>query len=255
MRPFWILLFICGSALAQKPVLSDSLALKADSFVGVDSYANYYYTKSNALYKKSAKETISYANVGLGTIANVDIINPLKIVVWYADFNTAVLLDNTLNEIERVNFNEVIGFANIESVSMANNNSLWVFNKDNQQLELYNYRSGVRTLISQPIAGNLLSRSSTFNFCHLLTEGEVITFNVYGSIIEQYINPNYQAIWHYKGGILGLGADLVFYNSISTDTSFTLPKSFTKNTLKQLQLSGDFMYIYDGDFVFTFKLT
>lgn len=255
MNRLWLLFLICLPLQAQQLVLQDSVALKADYFLGIDSYDNLYYTKNNSLYKQSKELSISYADMRLGNIKSVDIINPLKVLVYYADFNTVVLLDNTLNEIERINFNEVDGFANVESVSMANNNSLWVFNKDNQQLELYNYRSGQRTLISQPIAGNIISQDSSFNFYFLLTENQVVSFNVYGSILEQYRNPGYTDIWQYKNSLIGLGQDQKFYFSATPDKHFELPERFAKNTPKQLQLNGDFLYIYDGDFVFTFKLT
>jgi hypothetical protein len=255
MKHVWLLLLFAFPLQAQQLVLQDSVTLKADVFVGFDSYNSMYFVKNNTLKKRSKEQTISYADMRLGAIESVDIINPLKVLVYYANFNTVVLLDNTLNEIERINFNEIEGFANVESVRMANNNSLWVFNKDNQQLELYNYRSGQRTLISQPIAGNILGQDSSFNFYFLLTEEQVVSFNVYGSIVEQYRNPNYKAIWRYKNSIIGLGNDNVFYQSAVPNKQFILPDRFTKNTPKQLQLSGDLLYIYDGDFVFTFKLT
>ena len=255
MKRLWLLLLFAFPLQAQQLVLQDSVALKGDVFVGFDNYNSLYFIKNNAVKKRTKEQTISYADMRLGAIESVDIINPLKVLVYYANFNTVVLLDNTLNEIERINFNEIEGFANVESVRMANNNSLWVFNKDNQQLELYNYRSGQRTLISQPIAGNILAQDSSFNFYFLLTEEQVVSFNVYGSIVEQYRNPNYKAIWRYKNSLIGLGIDNVFYQSAAPNRQFALPDRFTKNTPKQLQLSGDFLYIYDGDFVFTFKLT
>ncbi|MEP2936769.1 MAG: hypothetical protein ABJM06_00140 [Gilvibacter sp.] len=255
MKSLWLLLFICLPLQAQQLVLQDSVALKADRFIGKDNYDNLYFIKNNSLHKRNNGATISYADMRLGGIESVDIINPLKVLVYYADFNTVVLLDNTLNEIERINFNEVEGFANIDSVRMANNNSLWVFNQDNQQLELYNYRSGKRTLISQPIAGNVISVDSSFNFYYLLTTEQVVSFNVYGSILEQYRNPNFEVIWQYKNSLIGLGADGKFYFNATLNEYFELPADFSKNTQKQLQLNGDFLYIYDGDFVFTFKLT
>ncbi len=255
MIRFCFFLLFCIPLQAQQLVLQDSVALKADLFVGYDNYNSLYFVKNNTLNKRSKEQTISYADMSLGTIESVDIINPLKVLVYYANFNTVVLLDNTLNEIERINFNEVDGFANIESVSMAISNSLWVFNKDNQQLELFNYRSGQRILISQPISGNIISQDSSFNFYFLLTKDQLVSFNVYGSILEQTNNPGFTAIWEYKNSLIGLGADGKFYSGSAGTKQFELPEHFAKNTQKQLQINGDLLYIYDGDFVFTFKLT
>ncbi len=198
---------------------------------------------------------MSFAAISLGTIGHVDIVNPLKILVYYTDFNTAVLLDNTLNEIERIDFNLQAGFANLEWVSVANNNSLWVFNKDNQQLEIFNYRSGKRTVISQPITGDIVSVASNFNFCHMLTQEQLITYNVYGSVIEQYKNPGYIKIWQSKQGLIGLGSDGVLYLTQEPGATLILPEAHAKIPLKDLQLSHEFLYIYDGEFVYTFQLT
>jgi hypothetical protein len=37
-------------------------------------------------------------------ITKVDLQNPLKIVLFYESFNSALLLDNQLNEIQKINF-------------------------------------------------------------------------------------------------------------------------------------------------------
>lgn len=233
----------------------DKTALDADRFIGVDPYGSTYFVKDNALIKTDDNGRFNFADFTLGPIANVDIVNPLRILVYYADFNIAVLLDNTLNEIERVIFNEAAQYLNIEAVRVANNNSLWVFNKDNQQLELYNYRNGKQTIISQPVNGNLISAASNFNFCHLLTEDQVISYNVYGSIIAQYQNPNYTRLWSSPKGVIALGSDLELYVTESPGARLDLGEFSGKILIKDLQLTSEILYIYDGEFVYSFRLT
>lgn len=248
---FLLLPAICFGQLE----LTGKTALKADQFIGKDSYGNTYATINNALVKTNQKERWNFADFTLGSITEVDIVNPLRILVYYSDFNIAVLLDNTLNEIERISFNEVDDYLNIETVRMANNNSVWVFNKDDQQLELYNYRSGNRSIISQPVKGNLLSATSDFNFCHLLTETEVISYNVYGSIIAQYANPGYVALWSSPKGVVALGVDGLLYLTSAPDKQLDLGEISPKIDIKDLQLTSEFLYIYDGEFVYSFRLT
>jgi ABC-type multidrug transport system ATPase subunit len=109
--------------------------------------------------------------VGIRTqlkIYSVDIVNPMNIAVYYQDFNTVVLLDNKLSEIERINFNNLSEFINSSQAMIAANNSLWFINMDSQQLELYNYRLKSKILVSQPINGEVLSIASNFNYCYVL---------------------------------------------------------------------------------------
>ena len=74
-------------------------SINADKFIGVDDFENSYYINHNNLYKKTAQTIYSYANSQLGEITSVDITNPLKILVFYRDFNAVLLLDNRLNEL------------------------------------------------------------------------------------------------------------------------------------------------------------
>lgn len=232
-------------------------AFKVDRFAGTDSYGSLYGVTDNALIKSTDGQQFNYADFTLGSITDVDIINPLRILVYYSDFNIVVFLDNTLNEIERINFNEVEGYLNIETVRMANNNSVWVFNKDDQQLELYNYRSGNRSVISQPIGGNLKWTTSDFNFCHLLTEQEVISYNVYGSIIAKYENPGYTRLYNSTKGLIALGNDGVLYFTERPGKELSLSDEQFKGILspKEFQLNSEILYIYDGEFVYSFRLT
>ena len=73
--------------------------LDAEVFVGVDEFKSIYYINENILYKKTAEKLFSYSNVELGKLSMVNIQNPFKIILFYADFNTAIILDNNLNEL------------------------------------------------------------------------------------------------------------------------------------------------------------
>ncbi len=114
--------------------------MDADTFIGIDSYKDIYYIKNQVFYKKNNINTFNFKDFQLGEIYSVDIINPMTIAVYYQDFNTVVLLDNKLSEIERINFNNLSEFINSSQAMIAANNSLWFINMDSQQLELYNYR-------------------------------------------------------------------------------------------------------------------
>ena len=57
-------------------------------------------------YKTKDHQSLEYKNISLGKITKVDLQNPLKIVLFYENFNTAVLLDNQLNETQKINFSE-----------------------------------------------------------------------------------------------------------------------------------------------------
>lgn len=51
--------------------------------------------------KKNNTQLWQYKNLSLGKITKIDLQNPLKIVLFYEGFNSVILLDNQLNEIQK----------------------------------------------------------------------------------------------------------------------------------------------------------
>ncbi len=253
MNKVFILLIFPFLAWSQEITFVEKIDLEADTFIGVNSFNETFYIKDQVLYKKTATSLFNFKDFQLGEIQSVDIINPMNIAVYYGDFNTVVLLDNKLTEIERINFNDLRDFINTSNASLSANNSLWIFNIDLQQLELYNYRTLNRVLVSQPIHGDVLSQISNFNYCYILTEEKIRAYNIYGSLLSEIDNDDFEKLILSNERLLAIKNNEIFY--ISNDArEFTKIKSPEINK-KDLQLTQDFLYIYNGKKLHTFKLT
>lgn len=246
--------------LAQSLTPVSKVPFVADRFVGLDNYKNGYFIIDRVLHKQGLDGNFIFNDLQLGRISSVDIINPLKVVVFFQDTNTVVLLDNNLNEIERINFNNLPQFLNVSTATNAGNNSLWLFNVDTQQLELYNYGSKLQTVVSQPFPGKLISQASNFNYCFTLTEKKLRAFNIYGSILNETNSEGYEKIIQQNENLVALKENELYYISdfarrneaISHET---VKLQLTEITIKDLQLTNDFLYIYDGEILHTFTLT
>jgi len=251
----YFILFILFPVLvwSQQISLVETTPLDADTFVGIDSYNDTFYIKDQVLYKKSSTNVFNFKDFQLGEIYSVDIVNPMNIAVYYQDFNTVVLLDNKLSEIERINFNNISEFINSSQSKVAANNSLWVFNMDSQQLELYNYRSKSKILVSQPINGEVLSIASNFNYCFVLTAAKIRAYNIYGSLLAELNNEGFQKIVQLSQNIIALKDDQLYY--INKETREITKIKTPEINIKDLQLTQDFLYIYNGNQISTFKLT
>ncbi|QNJ97916.1 hypothetical protein [Constantimarinum furrinae] len=232
----------------------------ADTFVGIDSYKNLYFVKDAAINKTGEDGTFTFNDFQLGRITSVDIINPLKLVVFYEDTNTVVFLDNRLSEIERISFNNLPEFINISAATNAGNNKLWIFNIDTQQLELFNYRTNRKTTVSQPFSGKLLSVASNFNYCYALTDRKLRIFNIYGSLISEMDSNHFEKVVQQNEKLIALKENTLFFvtdpsekGAESSQRPIKIPLS--ENSIKDLQLTQDFLYIYDGKTIHTFSLT
>ncbi|MDT0555868.1 hypothetical protein [Patiriisocius hiemis] len=254
MKQLFILLFLFAQlGYTQEYTFVEKNELLADSFIGVDNYKNTYFIKDMTLHKQGNDGDFVYANFQLGQPTIIDIINPLKVMVFYESLNIVVFLDNKLAEIERINFNELQEFVNVSHAKNAGNNRLWIFNIDTQQIELYNYRNNSKVTVSQPFPGTLNAITSNFNYCYTLTDLKLRAFNIYGSILFEKPSEGVEIIIQLD--------DVLFL--IKDKTLVSVPKSdeevktykLPEITIKDLHLTQDFMYIYDGTNLHTYTLT
>ena len=104
-----------------------------------------------------------YKNVVLGKITAVDIINPLQIVLFYEQFNTVILLDNQLNEIQKINFSRLEVPIMTSNVSFSGRNQLWIYNTINQKLGLFDTTKNTINEFAIPVQGTIKHSQSDFN--------------------------------------------------------------------------------------------
>lgn len=256
---FFLFLFVCQLGFSQSLTSVSTVPFMADRFVGFDNYKNNYFIKDRVLNKLGPDGSFVFNDLQLGRITSVDLINPLKVVLFYQDTNIVVFLDNKLNEIQRINFNNLPDFMNVSTATNAGNNNLWLFNVDTQQLELYNYTSKLQTVVSQPFPGKLISQASNFNYCFTLTEKKLRAFNIYGSILNEVDADGYEKIIQQNENLVALKENSLYFIPDFAQKNKETPKETVKLklpefTIKDLQLTNDFLYIYDGKNLHTFKL-
>lgn len=257
-----LFLFSFQFGIAQKLTLENTMHLNADVFIGFDNYENLYFIKNKVLYKEGKEGSYQFNSLKSGRISSVDIINPLKIAVFFQETNTVVLLDNKLNEIERFAFHRTGDFFNAASATMAEKNSLWVFNFDSQQLELFDTKSKTRKSVSQPFPGKYLDQASNFNYCFILTDRKLRAFNSYGSLLNEIPAENFEAIVQQNENLVALKNNNVYYirdfalhkSKIPTEAvPFEIPNPEIR--IKDIQLNKNFLSIFDGQNLYIFSLT
>ena len=134
-----------------------------DVFVGFDGMGNLYYIKNNVFYKKNEQELWQYKNVSLGKITKIDFQNQLKILLFYENFNTIILLDNQLNETQKINFSENATPIVVSATGIASQNRLWIYNSLTQEIGLFDYLKSTFQSITPSFDGNIKKYDSDFN--------------------------------------------------------------------------------------------
>lgn len=252
------LLSICAfniSVIAQNIELKaiDSLNLNADVFVGVDKFQNLYYVKKNSVFKKTEDgDIMSFQDFQLGDIERVDILNPYKINVFYKWSNVVVFLDNRMTEIKRQDFNTVSPFENVGFAGTSKDQSLWIYNIDFNQLELYNYRQNKAVAKSLPINETILGMKNNFNLCYLKTDNGVLVYNIYGSLIKDLKIKDVESIDLFKNQLL-IYADNEM-NVFDKDFNLKYSKKTDKLEGKNIFYAGEILYIYDKNKIIIYNI-
>lgn len=120
-------------------------------FATADHLANTYVLQGFELEKhdSTGRLVTRYTNNRLGMPAFLDATNPLKLLLWYADFQTAVFLDRNLTELGSLNLT-LLGLPAVRVVATAADGNLWVYDEASAQL-LKLSSAGERLLESQPL--------------------------------------------------------------------------------------------------------
>lgn len=162
----------------------DSLSLKkVDKFIGKDNLQNYYYTQNNQLFKQSKNKTYNYKNLALGEIHDIAIENPLQIVLLYKNFNTVVLLDNQLNEVQKIDFNTIDPFLTITSIGFGGQNKLWLFDSNSQKVGLYDLISSSVKFLSTSFSEIISKKMATYNHFYFENKSnEYLSISIFGKI-------------------------------------------------------------------------
>ena len=195
-----------------------------DFFVGYDGMGNLYYTKNNVFYKKNGKELWQYKNIALGKITKIDFQNQLKILLFYENFNTVILLDNQLNETQKINFSENTTPIVVSATGIASQNRLWIYNSLTQEIGLFDFLKNSYKTITPPLRGNLKHYESDFNtFRWIDDKMNWYSCDVFGKIIPQGKVADYDQIQFVSNQEVVFSKNgKLFLQDLNKDTIYTI---------------------------------
>ena len=141
MRTQLLFLFVfLNSFLGYTQITLDKIdSIKYDDnfqLISVDNLGESYFLEDDKLRKG---KVYTFSDSSLGDLNKVDFYNNFKLKLWYSNFNTLVILDNFLNEITRVQFNEISSLFEITNISSANENNVWVYDESNMRIKKFDF--------------------------------------------------------------------------------------------------------------------
>ena len=252
----YIFVFISTTINSQESIdatLLSSINLKVDQIIDIDNFNTLYYVQDNTIYKqKTDGSSINYSNYQLGEITTANTFNPLKINLFYQDFNLVIVLDNRLAEIFKIDFNTIIPYKNVSHVSTGFDNTLWIFNLDFQKLELYDYKTNKTRFSAVPVQSLVLDLESDFNYCWLLTEKYLYQYNYFGSMISKIENTGFTQLSKNNGHLVLKKGDKLYFKHKNEEE--IVPINLPKLLINQFLLTNETLYIYDLEKLHKYQL-
>jgi hypothetical protein len=218
-----------------------------------DQMGYYYEISDNEInkYDNSGALNCSYSNNILGVIANVDVSNPQKILVYFKEFTKILILDNTLSPTSEVIDLTTIELDETTLVCRSYNNGTWYYDplrfeliRKNQELVTTNTSGNLANLLDKNIQANYLLEYNNSLYLNDPKNG-VLVFDNYGTYLKTI--PLY--------GLTGFQVKdkfIIFTNSngeVETYDFFTLevtkyqPKKY--NSAISVRVENRLIYIVD----------
>lgn len=246
---------VYGQNQTLYPKVQDTLALVTDSYIGFDQFAFQYSLTNDVLYKKKGKDYFQYKNPSLGKITKVDLQNPLKIVLFYESFNSAVILDNQLNEIQRINFSSNEIPLLVTAIGIASQNQLWVYDSLNQQIGLFEYLKNSYKAISTSFPESIKLYQSDFNtFNWIDNNNNWYSCDIFGKITVKGKMPDFDFI-----EIINDQQYIYSKNNVLTFADIKKKEKYkieiSKKTFKKFTYKDQILSIFTSDAIINYKIT
>jgi len=200
----------CSYSFQLKAITDTSLRVKpvktingSFSNFSVDNLGNIFLINTSNQIKKLNSHfdsTAVYNDVKrYGSIYNVDVSNPLKVLVYYKDFATVVILDRQLNTRNTIQL-RAHNILQVKVIAQSYDNNIWLFDEVDNKLKkidesgnLLLETSDFRLLFEEDTMPQSLIDINGLLYLYNSKKGWTI-FDYYGGLKNQYPLSNWQDV-------------------------------------------------------------
>jgi hypothetical protein len=246
---------VSSQELNWKTQFLSNQKVEADFFVGFDGMDNLYYIKNNVFFKKSKTKLWQYKNVSLGRITKIDIQNPLKIMLFFENFNTVILLDNQLIETQKINFSENEIPIMATATGIASGNRLWIYNSLTQQIGLFDYLKNTYQIITQSFKENIKNYYSDFNTFQWIDNNLTwYSCDIFGKITSLGKVPDFDQIQFITNQFIIFSKDgKLNLSDLNKDSVYTIEN--VDNSFENFYYKDQILSIFTNQEITNYKIT
>jgi hypothetical protein len=193
-----------------------------------------------------------------GKIAYIDVTNPLKILLFYEEFGTIVMLDRFLNNINSLDLRQ-LGFYQVTCIGLAYDNNIWVYdalagklNKISSDGTQINQTNDIRPFTDSVPEPTILTDQGGFVYLFDPHQGAFV-FDHYGGYQKLIPLKNWRHFSVINQTILGWnGREFLKYDEkLAGEEKKQIPAYYLP-ALKIL-IMPDFLYVLKADGIHVYK--
>lgn len=188
-----LLLGISNNALSQQSSKYKLLEVPKNNQIEIDQYGYFYIIDQDNLikYDSEGHTLYHYSNKLLGNIDQIDISNPLRLLLFYKDQGLIIVLDNTLSQQkEPISLNE-LGLYQTNCIANSNfDNGIWLYDIDVNEiikinhLSQVNYRSGNLSVLIPNMEFPILNLKEKNRKLYVVTRNKIFVMDQFGSLLS-----------------------------------------------------------------------
>jgi hypothetical protein len=222
----------------------------------VDALDNIYLLTPGYQLKKldSNRDSVAVFNdvKRYGNPSYIDVSNPFKVLVYYKNFSTAVILDRLLTARNTINFRKQEIFS-VKAITTSYDNNIWLFDEQDFKLKkidddgkLLFESNDMRLLVENVPLPLQITDSENFVYLYDSTKGFYV-FDYYGAFKNNLPFVNWKAVSISNTSLYGFAENELYSYSLKTATlkKYRLPE-FIKDYIDIKAINGK-LYLLKKD--------
>jgi hypothetical protein len=212
-------------------------------------------------YDIDGNELFRYSNNRMGDLYSLDVSNPLNILLFYPDQQTAITLDRTLSESGEF---DLFGPETLEvtAICLSIENKLWVFDASNYRLKLidgrgiaYEESDDLSLYFDAPPAITQMEAHKGYIYANVPESG-IVLFDNYGNFDKELPvkDVNHFQFFNDKLYLQKKGQFSVLNLNTLKESALKLPKTISPNTTVKLK-NNYVIYLEGGHDIEVWRLT
>ncbi|HEX5150616.1 MAG TPA: hypothetical protein VFW07_04175 [Parafilimonas sp.] len=267
---FIVIFFGCLAAFGSKAQTDSTIHLSEQQIIQgnftnfyIDNLGNVYLLNTDNQIKKinDKGDSVAVANAlkRFGDIYSMDVSNSLKVVVYYKDFTTIVVLDRFLKNVNTIDLRKY-GILQARSVAISYDNNYWVFDEvENKLKKIDDYGNillstpDLRMVFDDSFLPEKIIDYDGYVYLYNKSKGCKI-FDYYGALKQSLPLPGRDNIQVIKNSILGFSDSAIYvYNlSVFTEHKYLLDPEM-KDAL-ELQKLLNSLYVLKSDGLYMYAI-